>query len=72
MLVYFTSIMVFKNVIDVSVIDEQFLVNMLKITVASWLPLHLLKKFKTYKYPNDYETIMQQHRRQRRQIIKQI
>ena len=50
--------MAFKSMISVAYIDFVFFYKIVIVTLASWLPLHILKKFKSYKYPNDYEKIM--------------
>ena len=71
-LVYFSSMLIFKSVISVAYIDTAFFVRIMVVTVSSWLPLHLIKRVKTIYYPNDYEKIMQIDRQKKRSLVTQI
>ena len=64
--------MIFRNVIDVAFIDEDFFMKIIILTMLSWLPLHIFKKAKSYYFPNDYEKIMANYRAKRREIINDL
>ena len=49
--------------INVAFIDWKFLYKIWIVSLVSWLPLHILKKFKSYYFPTDFEKIMQSYRK---------
>lgn len=57
-IVYFLSIVLFRNYIDMDAINGTFVVNVCAIVCASWLPLHVLKRFFTWYDPSDYQKVM--------------
>lgn len=58
-LVYFLSIVLFKNYINVEAINGTFLVNIILIVCVSWLPLHIVKSILNCVDPSDYQKVMQ-------------
>lgn len=56
---YFLSIILFRQYIDVEAINGKFLVNILLIVSVSWLPLHIIKMILTCVDPSDYQKVMQ-------------
>jgi len=44
LLIYFGSIIFFRNYFDTSYINSEFLLKVLVVTAVCWLPVHLLKK----------------------------
>lgn len=69
---YFGSMYLFTSVINVAYIDFNFFQRIMLVTMASWLPLHILRILKSKFYPNDYEKIMANYRKSRREIIHDI
>jgi phospholipid-translocating ATPase len=43
-IIYISSILLFRNYFDVSAFTQQFLIKVIIITVICWLPIHILKK----------------------------
>ncbi len=57
-LIYALSILFLKNYIDVSEIDIWFFINLIYVTLASWLPPFLFTLIKKKIDPSDYEKVM--------------
>ena len=58
-IVYFFSIIVFKNYIDTGYIDYMFLLKVLGIVGIAWLPLHLLKFIIEKCDPSEHRKILE-------------
>jgi len=58
LVVYFTSIVLLREYINVDYIDTTFLVTILMIVSISWLPLHIIKCVLNAIDPTDYQKIM--------------
>jgi hypothetical protein len=67
-LIYFGSIFIFKNMINVAFINWTFFFKILITSLVSWLPLHILRKFKSRYFPTDYEKIMKSCRKKSKDI----
>ena len=52
-LVYYLSLILFKNYLDASRIDGHFLLRVLSIVAASWLPVHLASRAYSFLYPDE-------------------
>ena len=48
------SINLFRNIINVAFIDWEFLYKIIWVTLLSWGPLLILKKAKSFFFPNDH------------------
>jgi len=57
--IYFLSIILFRNYINVEAINGQFLLNIILIVCVSWLPLHIVKSVLNCVDPSDYQKVMQ-------------
>lgn len=57
--IYALSIVLLKNYIDVSDFDLEFVMNLMYVTFASWLPPFVFKIIKKTFDPSDYEKVMQ-------------
>ena len=58
LIVYFASIWLLRDIIDVSVINLEFLKNVAIIVLLSWGPLQLLKVIRMRIDPTENEKIM--------------
>ena len=56
--VYFASITMLKEYINVEAITKEFLVKISIIVSISWLPLHILKCLVREFDPSDYQKVM--------------
>jgi phospholipid-translocating ATPase len=52
LMIYLLSIVMFRNYFEVSYIDGFFILKVLVLTLAAWLPLHLFKKLMIRWDPN--------------------
>mmetsp|Transcript_35465 Transcript_35465/g.25856 ORF Transcript_35465/g.25856 Transcript_35465/m.25856 type:complete len:199 (-) Transcript_35465:124-720(-) len=57
---YMLSIVCFRNYIQVSYIDGQFCLQVIIMTIVSWLPLHLAKMIMSRCVPNQEEKVMRE------------
>lgn len=58
-IMYFASIILLREYINVDVITADFLVTIVLIVSVSWLPLHIVKCIVNYVDPSDYQKVMQ-------------
>jgi len=56
--VYFASIMLFREYINVQAITKDFFVKICIIVSVSWLPLHIIKFLAKELDPTDYQKVM--------------
>jgi len=56
--IYVLTVFVLRTYIDVDKISPIFVLNVLIIVAASWLPLHAMKVIRRWIDPNDYEKVM--------------
>ena len=57
--VYFASIILFPDYIDVDAITNDFLFKIGVIVTISWLPLHIIRCIANRYSPSDYQKVMQ-------------
>lgn len=56
--IYFVSIILFKSVLDMSFILNDFVwAKIIFITLISWLPFYIFKKLKSYFFPDKLEKL---------------
>jgi len=58
-ILYFLSIILFRNYISVEAINGKFMVNIILIVSVSWAPLHIIKAVLNCYDPSDYQKVMQ-------------
>ena len=56
-LVYFCSIIIFKNYINTSYIDLMFILKVLGIVAIAWLPLHILQRVIELCDPSEHKKV---------------
>jgi len=61
-ILYFLSIIAFRQYINVDAIDGKFMVNIILIVSVSWAPLHIIKAILNCYDPSDYQKVMQMRR----------
>lgn len=57
-MIYFLSIYFLPKLINIGILDKSFMIRLGIITMASWLPLHILKLIIQCYAPSDYVKIM--------------
>jgi len=58
--VYMLSFIAFPQYLQVGAVDGQFILQVIIMTIACWLPLHLAKMIMSRCVPNQEEKVMRE------------